>query len=153
VQSAATAVLLLSFAWSIYVAAEFWRRDARDPFSASKALAGWLVEQRLTGLPIAAWPSAHCESILPYLPGVRFYDPGIRRYGTYMRWDRATVAGFELPEPEVVRRVVEAFPRQDALLIANQPMRSAEAAGFRLVHAEIGPVMMGDEQYFVYRRP
>lgn len=91
--------------------------------------------------------------MLPYLPGTRFYYPGIREYGTHMKWDRACVAGWAIPEDEVVRRVEQAFPPgQDVLLLANQPMAAAEAAGYRLVHAEIGDVIMGDEQYFLYRR-
>lgn len=145
--------LPIAFAWSVYIAVDFWQRDYRDPFSASKAMARFLVDQRLAGIPIAAWPSAHCESLLPYLPGVRFYDPGTRRYGTCMKWDRACAAGWTIPEDSVVARVDAAFPPgSEVLLLANRPMRAAERSGFQRVHAEIGNVIAADEQYFLYRR-
>jgi hypothetical protein len=144
--------LPVALAWSVYVAADYWRRDLRDPFSASRAAARWLSASGLTRIPIAAWPSAQAEALLPYLPGVRFYDPGIRDYGTHLRWDRATITGWDLPEDQVLKRTIEAFPRGDLVLLVDRPFRFAERAGFGLVHAEVGSVMMGDEQYFVYRR-
>jgi hypothetical protein len=144
--------LSAALAWSTYVATDFWRRDFARPFSASRAVARYLIERGLVAAPIAAFPSANCESVLPYLPGVRFYDPGTREYGTHMRWDRDGVAGWNLTEPDVLARVKEAFPSGQVTLLTNQPMRLAEREGFRLEHAEVGDVMMGDEQYFVYRR-
>lgn len=145
--------LPVALAWSTYVAFDFWRRDFRDPFSESRAMAGYLEEAGLTRVPIAAYPAPHTESLLPYLPGVRFYYLGIRAYGTHMKWDRACVAGFSLPESELLARVDQAFPPgNDVLLLLNQPLPLATAAGFRLEHTAIGNAMMGDEQYFLYRR-
>ena len=149
---AAAWMLQASFVWSAFTAAQYWKRDLHDPFSASQALAGWLAREGITRAPIAAWPAPHCESILPYLPGVRFWYPGTRSWGTHMTWTQACVDGWTIPEDEVVRRVVTEFPRGPLTLVTNQPMRSAAAAGLRLAHTEIGPVMMADEQYFVYRR-
>lgn len=143
----------LSLVWSVYFAWASWTREIRDPFSASRQMARFLRDTRLVELPVAAWPSPHAQALLPYLPGKRFYDPGTRAEFTYLEWNRATVDGWSLPEDEVVRRIDEKYPPgRDVLFLANRPVPAAERAGFRTVHLAVGNVIMGDEQYVLYRR-
>jgi hypothetical protein len=142
-----------ALAWSVYVAALHWHRDFVDPFSGSRAMARYLLDQGLVDVPIAAWPAPQAEAVLPHLPVRRFWYPGIRAYGSYMQWDRAYEEGMEIGDDEVLRRVGEEFPRdREVLLLANRPLAGADTAGFAMIHVVVGDVMMGDEQYVLYRR-
>ena len=52
-----------------------------------------------------------------------------------------------------MRRIDQAFPPgRDVLFLANRPVPAAERAGFRVAHLAVGNVIMGDEQYVLYRR-
>jgi hypothetical protein len=116
-------------------------------------MAQYLIEQRLAAIPIAAWPAPHAEAVLPYLPVRRLYYPGIRAYGSYMKWDRAYEQGLAISADEVLERTEQAFPEaRDLLLLTNQPIEGAAEAGFTLIHAVAGDVIQGDEQYLLYRR-
>lgn len=142
-----------ALAWSAWFGYRNWMHELGYPFSESRAMARYLIEQRLTGTPIAAWPAPYAEAVLPYLPVRRFYYPGIRDSGSYMKWDRTYESGLAISGQELVDRVDQAYPPgRDVLLLTNQPVPEAEAAGFALLHAADGNAMMQDERYLLYAR-
>lgn len=131
-------------------------KDIFKPYSGAKEAAEYIAANHLTSTPIAAIRSAHCEAILPYLPGEKFWYVGREQYGTYLNWDSEWNKDYHLKEAELLRRVDRQFPdRNNLLLVATQPLSNPDAAGYRLIfqnrHMPFDPSMR-DETYFLYAR-
>jgi len=142
-----------ALAWSVFFAWRNWDRDLRYPFSESRAMARYLIDQHLERAPILAWPAPQGSAVLAHLPKRRFWYPGIRDSGSYMRWDRRYEEGMTLSDADLLYRAREVFPgRSDALLLTNRPIAGAEETGFVRIHVAAGEAMMYDERYVLYRR-
>jgi hypothetical protein len=129
-------------------------QDLRWEYSGGKSAAAFIRSHSLSVLPIAATPGPRTESVLPYLPGKRFWYVARQEYGTYVRWDRDWTSDYELSQVEILRRVRGQFPSSDhLLLLATVPLKGPRAAGYVLIYRHPRRVFDAnaqDEDYFLY---
>jgi hypothetical protein len=150
IRFAAAAALLLNGALllSVCVAAEYWIKDAREPFSGAKEMATFIRAEAPTD--IAAHNLTQCEALLPYLPNTRFWYAGRGTYGTYLKWDAAQERALEMPYPVAEERARREFAGRKWLLLFNVEMPEPAAHGFRLLHVTAEPFAKTDERYWLY---
>lgn len=126
------------------------RADVRYAFSGSKEAAEF-IDHRFDDYAIAAHNMYFAESILPYLPGRRFWYAGLGEYGTYMKWDEKQGVGVHMPYEVAAQRARQQFRGTKWLLLVNDPMPDPERHGFRLVHApEVVVFRHPDERFWLY---
>jgi hypothetical protein len=148
----AAASLLVGVATAIRT----WRLEIASHFSEGPLMATYLRENGLALAPIAAHPAPHTESVLACLPERTFWYPGIREYGSFMKWDAACAQGEKLAAESAVSRVLEAFPAgRRPLLLLNRTLAGAQTSGYRLLYATPGNISAHrfphrDEQFFLY---
>ncbi|HYN42574.1 MAG TPA: hypothetical protein VE129_12400, partial [Thermoanaerobaculia bacterium] len=146
----------LSLAISLATAIRTWRIERTSSFSEGSVMASFLRDRGLALAPIAAHGAPHCESVLAYLPPRMFWYPGIRAYGSYMKWDAAYALGGRLAPRVAAQRVRAAFSRdQWPLLLFNEELTDPESLGFRLLFSTPGNISQHrlphtDERFFLY---
>lgn len=148
--SAAAIALNLTLVTSTLVAMRYWVADWREPFSGAQEIAGFIRDQKLDRLPIAAHNLTQAEAVLPWLPGTRFWYAGLGEEGTYMKWDSAFERALNVPYPAAEKRSQEHFRGRPWLLLFNVEMPDPAAHGFRLLHATAEPFEKTDERYWLY---
>jgi len=147
---ASAAALLLNGALllSLCVAAGYWIRDVREPFSGAKEMAAFIAGQ--PNVDIAAHNLTQCEALLPYLPHRRFWYAGLGTYGTYLKWDAAQERALEMPYPVAEERAKRQFAGRKWLLLFNVEIPDPASHGFRLLHVTAEPFEKTDERYWLY---
>jgi hypothetical protein len=147
---ASAAALLLNGALllSVCVAAGYWIKDVREPFSGAREMATFI--RREAASEIAAHNLTQCEALLPYLPRTRFWYAGLGAYGTYLKWDAAQERALEMPYPIAEERARQEFAGKKWLLLFNVEMPDPSAHGFRLLHVTSEPFEKTDERYWLY---
>jgi len=147
---ASAAALLLNGALllSLCVAAGYWIRDVREPFSGASDMAAFIASQ--PNVDIAAHNLTQCEALLPYLPHCRFWYAGLGTYGTYLKWDAAQERGLEMPYPVAEERARREFAGRKWLLLFNVEIPDPASHGFRLLHVTAEPFEKTDERYWLY---
>jgi hypothetical protein len=146
--SAAALLLNGALLLSVCVAAGYWIRDVREPFSGAREMATFIRGE--AAFEIAAHNLTQCEALLPYLPRTRFWYPGLSTYGTYLKWDAAQERALEMPYPVAEERARREFAGRKWLLLFNVAMPDPEAHGFRLLHVTAEPFEKTDERYWLY---
>ena len=134
------------------VAALDWSwKDFRYDYSGSRAAARFLRANALTQVPIAAFPDYAGESLLPYLPGTRFWYVNRAAFGTFTDWSRPW---HDLSDEEVLRRVRQEFPaRAHVLIVARQPLKDPVSNGYQLVFLNTAYIFVDlprRENYYIY---
>jgi hypothetical protein len=147
---ASAAALLLNGALllSVCVAAGYWIKDVREPFSGAKEVATFIRSEEVS--EIAAHNLTQCEALLPYLPRTRFWYAGLGTYGTYLKWDAAQERALEMPYPIAEERARREFAGRKWLLLFNVEVPDPAAHGFRLLHVTPEPFEKTDERYWLY---
>jgi hypothetical protein len=148
VASAAALLLNGALLLSVCVAAEYWIKDVREPFSGASDMATFIRGEAVT--EIAAHNLTQCEALLPYLPRTRFWYAGLGTYGTYLKWDAAQERALEMPYPFAEERARREFAGRKWLLLFNVEMPDPAAHGFRLLHVTAEPFEKTDERYWLY---
>ena len=148
---AARVALGISLIYCSAVAVRYWYWDTTGIFSGGKDMAEFLRRNNLDRYEIAAHPPPPAESLLPYLPGKRFYYAGMHQYGSYMTWDRDYNFASTTPYSIAVAAAQQELAGKQWLLLVNERMGNPERAGFRLVHTNIRPPFeKKDERYWLY---
>lgn len=147
---ASAAALLLNGALllSLCVAAGYWIRDVREPFSGAREMAAFIAGQ--PNVDIAAHNLTQCEALLPYLPRRRFWYIGLGASGTYLKWDAAQERALEMPYPVAEERARREFAGRKWLLLFNVEIPDPASHGFRLLHVTAEPFEKTDERYWLY---
>ena len=150
-EKAARAALGISLLYCVAVSVRYWHLDVTMPFSGAKEMAEFLLRNKLDRYDLAAHRPPESESILPYLPGKRFYYPGMHQFGTYMTWDREYNFASQITYGSAVSAAEQELLGRQWLLIVNTEMKSPEEAGFRLLYTNLRPPFeKKDERYWLY---
>ena len=87
------------------------------------------------------------ETLLPLLPGVRFWYAGIGDWATFSTWDNRFWEGHDLKPQDVVRKIEEkGFPKDRLLLLLTSPLEDPESDRYRLL-------FKADEKIFGTKSP
>jgi hypothetical protein len=138
------------------VAALVWSwKDIRYDYSGSRAAAQFIQANALTQLPIAAFPDTPGESLLPYLPGTRFWYVNQGAFGTFTDWPGHWKAeGINFSDQEIVRRVRQQFPgAPHVLIVAREPLEKPGGYGYELVFQNTEYIFIQQprrENYYIY---
>jgi hypothetical protein len=128
--------------------------EYRYPFSGSREMAMFIEANGYGTRPIVAHRPTVCTSLLPYLPGKRFWYADSESYGTYYKFDRHWREKFSLSEREVLRRAEKVFPKLSgvAILFSREIAPSLlKKYNLRLSHKTEGEVFgYGQERYWLY---
>jgi len=146
--SAAALMLNGALLLSLCVAAGYWIRDVREPFSGATEMAEFLRGQEPAD--IAAHNLTQCEALLPYLSQRRFWYIGLGAYGTYLKWDAAQERALEMPYPVAEEQARREFAGRKWLLLFNVEIPDPASHGFRLLHVTAEPFEKTDERYWLY---
>ncbi len=145
--------LAVSLFVSLITGLHFLNLDLRKKFSGSKEMAMVLKTEMKDDMPVIAYNVHTMTSLLPYLPGVRFWDPGIRDDYTFIHWDSTYLPGRRLPPGEVIKRASEKAGEQAYLLLLPWPLVNPEQYRLHTVMQVFGETITSDEIYFLYRYP
>ncbi|MDB5288788.1 MAG: hypothetical protein JWL69_29 [Phycisphaerales bacterium] len=128
--------------------------DIRWDYSGSTEAAAYIRDHGLTKIPIVASGATLSESILPELPGTRFWYASRHDYGTYVDWGGNWRADDKIPQREIRRRADQQFPSQQYLLVIHEaPLKGSAAEGYRLVFENTHHVFEHvEERYYLYLR-
>jgi len=128
------------------------------PFSCSKAVALYLEQNHLKGLPIVGYPDYIAMPVAGYA-GVRIYYPDTRRWGSFVIENDKRQTDWT--EDEIMKSVSEfaAQGNHDFLLLLNGPLMivrdnqlyEVRQLGDLHEEASFHPSMVGDEIYWLYR--
>lgn len=80
------------------------RFEAGSMLSRSREVAEVIAAGGHAGAPIVAYPAGAGSALLPYLPGVRFWYPGLGEYGTFIRQGARLWEGEAALSPDRVLR-------------------------------------------------
>jgi len=72
--------------WHAAIGVRWSYHDIRWDYSGSTEAAAYIRDHGLTKIPIVASGATLSESILPELPGTRFWYASRHAYGTYVDW-------------------------------------------------------------------
>ncbi|HWW60449.1 MAG TPA: hypothetical protein VN181_03685 [Thermoanaerobaculia bacterium] len=148
--SRATILLGLSMLYCVIVATRYWAHDVNEPFTGAKEMAVFIRANHLDRYEIAAHLPPMIEPILPYLPGKRFYYPGLQQNGSYMPWDSYYNSSVRMPYGMAAADARNRFGRT-WLLLVNTRMGDPEKYGFHLVFTNVQPPFAKtDERYWLY---
>jgi hypothetical protein len=130
-------------------------RERAYDFSGGKNMAEFIKANGLDRQVIAAHHSSQAMSVLPYLPGVKFWYAGIAQYGTYVLHNRAhyfTDGGPGTYE-RALSNINRAFPgNEPVLVLLDNPLDTARSPGYRLLHKVDTTVFGSDERFYLYLR-
>jgi hypothetical protein len=146
-------VLWISLLLGIPNVAYWIAAEVRHPFSGGKEAAD-AVRQVSASQPIAALPLAECESLLPYLPGRRFWSVETRRFATF----HTPCTEYDSYRPQssqdLLGRIEGAFPGQRPWLLLGFDIPPSELpkAGYELAfHNRQPPWYPYAERFWLYR--
>jgi hypothetical protein len=144
---AAAVFLCLGAQGTVYV----YRADWISPFSSSREMAGFLVANRLLGIPLAAHRSDNAASLLPYLPpSTKVYYPAMDQFRGYAGQDRPLLLQDSLGFEAAAARAFARFPRGARfLLLFNEGGHDPPAGRCALLH-RTWPAIIRDETYWLY---
>jgi len=146
----ATILVGLSLLYCDLVALRYWTLDVNQPFTGAKEMATFIKANHLDRYEIAAHRPPMLEPILPYLPGKRFYYPGLQQDGSFMPWDSYYNSSIRMPYGMAAAEARNRFGRT-WLLLVNTRMRDPEKYGFHLIFTNVQPPFAKmDERYWLY---
>lgn len=122
--------LLVALAWSVIIAGQEAVAETRWAHSGSKEMAAYIEKHVPASAVIAAHPPIHCESVLVYLPGRRFWCIVRGAYGSYVPWG----AKVDREQAVKLRDAVRMGKGHGWLLLVNEELSGADADGLRLLY-------------------
>jgi hypothetical protein len=137
-----------AIAWS-------WQ-DIRYDYSGSRSAAQFIRDQSLTRLSIAAFPEDRTESLLPYLPGTRFWYVTRREFGTFVDWKTHwNVDAESFTDQEIIGRVHQQFSSTPHVLVmAERPLANPSTDGYQLIFHNTERLFgehARSETYYIYK--
>lgn len=149
----ASVLLTLSFLASLPACLRMHAQDRQLDFSGSLRMARFLQQCDGQGCVIAVHRSYRMTAILPFLPGIRFWDPAAERYFTYIQYDLALAPGDRLTIDDVHRRIESRFPPEVPLfLLIDRPLPQELAPQYTELFQVDTTVFATDEKMYLYRR-
>jgi hypothetical protein len=125
--------------------------DITRPFSGSRAMAKYMAANHIDRHFIAAYNVHTMVSLLPYLPGVKFWDPGLQENFTHIHWDNRYILTRKIPAGIILDRVKQkAGGNPDYYMLLPYPLPVPADGGFRLVY-QVEEGVTGDENYYLYQ--
>jgi hypothetical protein len=144
-------LVALSLAYCCVVAYKYWGFDTKRPFSGGEEMGQFIRANGLDRYEIAAHKMPEAEAVLPYLPGKRFYYPGIHDDGSYLLWDATFNVAIGTPYALAVADAQQRFLGKPWLLLVNTKMDNPEQYGFRLLYTNLSvPFEHPEERYWLY---
>jgi hypothetical protein len=142
--------LFISLCYSAFVGIDFCSKDIARPFSAGSTTAK--VLSVLPTAPIVSLSPFTTESMLPYLPGKRFFYPILNQYGTHMRWTREE--NQSRSSDWLIARTNETLGSSCPIyVVCDGPLAPTELKDFRLIYdSSVMQPLCHSEGYFVYAR-
>lgn len=131
------------------------KNERAASYSGGKEMAGFIKANGLERQVIAAHRAAPAMSLLPYLPGVKFWFAGIGQYGTYIIHNRAHYLTDSVPgaHENALNNITRAFPgNKPILVLLDFPIDTARDGRFRLLHKVDANVFGSDERFYLYLR-
>lgn len=126
--------------------------DWRQPFSGTACAARELHAAGLDDLPLVGGVDTSTLGVAAYLPpGRRLYYPAIGRQGTFLLWNLERLRQHDLGPADLVAAAAERDRGTGAILLYNQPLPPAVAAGRCEEVARCAPAVVHDEGIWVYR--
>jgi hypothetical protein len=155
-QRQAVMLHVLGFCLLVSLPAGFFMHanERRYDFSGGRKMAEFIRANGLERTPIAAHHSSQSMSVLPYLPGVRFWYAGIGQYGTYIIHNKSHYLTDGVPGTyeRALNNIGRAFPGNEPLLVLLDTPLEGRVGGFRLLYKVDATVFGSDEKLFLYRR-
>jgi len=105
-------------------------------YSGGKDMANFITENGLEDHTISAHMVAPTSSLLPYLPGKKFWYAAIGDYGTYNIGDKKHVDNRFIEPSEVTERTRKRFAGKTdvLLLLSDRSLRGSDLEDFELLH-------------------
>lgn len=145
------AALAVSLAYSVVPAVEACVAETRHAFSGSREVAAHLESSGLARNATLVAHSMFWTSPLVYLPGVTVCDPATGHCGTFTLWRADAAEASRMPRVRQLELARERYAGRRWVYISNQPLRSEEAASYRLVFETQVPIWrMHSERYYIY---
>ena len=150
------AIVFASLGYSLLNVPEWIYNEIRYPFSAGKE-AAMVLRQVSLSEPMVAYEFAYGESLLPYLPGRKFWSLEMGRFDTFhtpcRQYDAGKIPGVE----EFLKRIARAFPNRHPWIVlgSEHHVSGIEEAGYDLVYPSSPVRVWGfggpPEMFWVYR--
>jgi hypothetical protein len=147
-------ILNLSLLVSTVPMIKFHYKEWNYCFSGSKNMAGYITASNLYKNIIVADSSPHTSSILPYLPGKKFWYADIEEFGTYVTWNKKFSENQELTLDIIIKRINgNSFLKNNTLLLLNRPIQNPEFYNFVLIYKVENNIFgYGDERFYLYKQ-
>ena len=148
------AIVFASLVYGMLNVPDWIYREIRYPFSAGQEAATVLRNVSLSE-PIVAYPLAHGQSLLPYLPGRKFWGLEMGRFDTFdtacQQYDACKIQSLE----ELLKRIYVGFPNRRPWIVMgiDHSVSGIERAGYDLVYpsSEVTVWGWGPDMFWVYR--
>ena len=131
------------------------KNELASNYSGGKEMAAFIKNNGLERQVIAAHRLAPAMSLLPYLPGVKFWYAGIGKYGTYLLHNREHFLTDGGPQAyaNALNNIERAFPgNQPVLVLLDVPLNTTGTGRYTLLHKVDATVFGSDERFYLYRR-
>lgn len=147
---AATWLLVLPFAFSVWFGVTEVAKEYRMRFTDGPAAAAFIKENGLADLRIMVFPDGNGITLLPYLPGKQILYLGATRWGSKSRGDKYTEMGqFTSYQTAVKRAFSHATGNRDFLLVLGREFPVPGSC--RLRYKSDATQIIWDEAYFIYQ--
>ncbi len=143
-------LIFLTFAYSSAIGLYACAIDIKQPFSSGEAIARQLKQLNTSDAPVVCAPNTGL-SVLPYLPGLRFFYPNLNEFGTHAMWNRAEKQVLAMPQ---VCEIIDArFGRAKKLfLVTDEESPELLQQGFKCVYRSEVPPISTSENFVLYAR-
>jgi len=145
--------LSLSLFLSMLLGVYYVVKDIRFPFSGAREMGEYIKEKQLSDKITAAYNVHTITAILPYLPGVSFWDPGLQRHFRFIHWDKDYLPSRQLPEQEFMKRALSHSGNHNTFyILLAKPLSDPQFYGLLLDYKVDSEKITGDEKYYLYKR-
>jgi hypothetical protein len=147
------AIINSCLALSLLYALEIQYLDYKYTFSGAKGMADFIKRNHLTDHIIVSHSMPGViTSLLPYLPGKKFWYADIENFGTLGTYNKKYLAGETISNLEVIHRAEKTFPdKSNILLLLTTPLDFPELDGFRLLYKVDKVFGYGSEKFYLYK--
>ena len=104
---------------SSFFSIRLYQNEFKFPFSGSKDCATFINKQQWSdSVVLIGYPAHTFSAVLPYLDHPNpFWQPEVKRFGTYLKWDKEWYSNYYLSTEEVLSRVYQKFEKQDSMYL------------------------------------
>ena len=145
-------ILFLSCIYSLKI---FWD-EYNYPFSGSRDMANFIVQNNLENKIIVAYNAAEASPILLYLPKVKFWYPERGYFGTFITWDKVHFANNYLSQDQIFKIIWTKFiDKKNIIILLIEPLDKAYSQNYILLHHssnnDFWPGGACNESYWLYQ--